>query len=368
MSGLPIPQSPEELTAGWLTAALRQAGAITRASVKALEIEPNFAAGAGFMGNLSRLSLTYDAAEDGAPARLVAKLPPPSPEARQVADAFRLFEREVRFYEQIAGTADLRTARCYYHAFDPGTRDFVLLLEDLAPARCGDQVTGCTLAQTELAIRELAKFHATWWEHPKLSKLDWLPHLNAPFVQQSVHSSYSEGWGPFLANYGDRLSPQTVSVGERVGRHFGRILDHLSTPPLTIAHGDYRLDNLFFSTAEGGAPLAVVDWQVAYHARGSFDVGYFITGTLPPAERRAGDTKLLELYRAVLIDNGVQHYSFDELLHDYRMAILCSWVYAVIILGTLDTATERGLALFNSALERIVAAVEDWNAGELIPA
>jgi hypothetical protein len=36
----------------------------------------------------------------------------------------------------------------------------------------------------------------------------------------------------------------------------------------------------------------------------------------------------------------------------------------VIILGSLDTANERGLALFTDVLDRFVAAMVDLNAAE----
>ena len=49
------------------------------------------------------------------------------------------------------------------------------------------------------------------------------------------------------------------------------------------------------------------------------------------------------------------------------MAALFCWQYAVIICGTLDTANERGLALFTDILQRFVAIIEDQNAAELLP-
>ena len=36
--------------------------------------------------------------------------------------------------------------------------------------------------------------------------------------------------------------------------------------PTTIVHGDYRLDNMFFASPQGGPEFAVIDWQIA-HAR-----------------------------------------------------------------------------------------------------
>jgi hypothetical protein len=68
------------------------------------------------------------------------------------------------------------------------------------------------------------------------------------------------------------------------------------------------------------------------------------------------------------VDRGVRDYSFEQCLLDYRTGILFCWQYAVIILGSLDTANERGLALFHDVLDRFVSAIIDLDAAELLPA
>ncbi|HLB23413.1 MAG TPA: hypothetical protein VJP07_04915, partial [Dehalococcoidia bacterium] len=138
MTTLQIPTSPQELTPEWLTHALRQTGTITGAKVHSFDMKTGIQEGTGFMGELARIRPKYDRPEDGAPQSLIAKMPATAPENREVPEFFRFYEREVRFYEQIAETVELRTPRCYYSAFEPASGDYVLLLEDLAPARVGD--------------------------------------------------------------------------------------------------------------------------------------------------------------------------------------------------------------------------------------
>ena len=140
------------------------------------------------------ISLDYDRAEPGAPRSLIAKFPAAAQENREVAMFFRFYEREVGFYQHIGGKVELRTPRCYFNAFDPSNGDFVLLLEDLAPAVVGDQVAGCTVEHVNLAIRELAKFQATWWRSPELDKLDWMPGINAEWNVAAVEQSYPPSW------------------------------------------------------------------------------------------------------------------------------------------------------------------------------
>ena len=103
MANINIPSSSQELTPEWLTDALREAGAIRDSRVTSVELKPDIAAGVGFMCQLSQLGLTYDKPEQGAPASLIAKLPTPVQENREIADLFRLYEMEPRFYEAVAG-------------------------------------------------------------------------------------------------------------------------------------------------------------------------------------------------------------------------------------------------------------------------
>src|SRR5262249_30982820 len=155
---------------------------------------------------------------------------------------------------------------------------FLLLLEDLAPARCGDQVAGCSPEDAETAIRAIGKFHATWWESPRLEALAWMPlldHFVAPY-----HDSFRKAWAPFVEKEGDRLPPAVRRIGEHLEACFPIAWEQLARPPRTIAHGDFRLDNLLFPPIPGGDSIAVVDWQGTRRGHGMFDAGYFLCESL----------------------------------------------------------------------------------------
>ena len=366
MSDLNIPAS-NEVTAEWLTNALRSSGTIKDATVTSIEFEGDIAAGVGFMGLLARIKPTYDQAEEGAPALIIAKFPATAPDNREIAEIFRFYEIETRFYQQIASEVELNTPELYDGDIDLDSGDFILLLQDLAPAQVADQIAGLTPEQTELAVRELAKFHATWWENPRLQKLDWMWAMNHPTRATTSEQSYQQAWGSFVENFGATISPEILDIGERFGHRIIAILDEMSKSPLTISHGDYRPDNLFFATAAGGAPLTVIDWQIMSIGPGTFDFSYFLLGSLPPSERKARETDLLKMYHDILVECGVKDYSYDQLLQDYRISSLFCWLYTVIALGTLDVANERGLALFTANIERNSAALLELNAGELLP-
>ncbi len=120
MAKVKLPAGPQELTAPWLTSALRETGAISDSAVTASDYEI-IGDGVGVLGQLARVRLEYDAPEVGAPASLVAKFPATVQQNRDLANLFRFYEREVRFYEEIADQVELRTPKRYYSRFDHET-------------------------------------------------------------------------------------------------------------------------------------------------------------------------------------------------------------------------------------------------------
>lgn len=367
MKTMTIPAGPQELTPEWLTDALRSTGTIGKAAVASIDVKV-IAEGSGFIGQLALVRLAYDANEPGAPASLIAKFPAASPAGREIGNLFNFYEREIRFYEEIADEVELATPRRYFSAMDTESKEYILLLEDLAPARVGDQVEGCLIPAAELAVRSIAKFHATWWESPKLDEIaSWMPQLDAP-VHRSAEHSYAQAWGPFITHFGDRLSPAMRETAERIGKNVINIQMSFADRPHTIVHADYRLDNLFFGTTPECPPLAVIDWQITCRGRGIFDVAYLLCGGLEADVRRAHERDLVRMYYDILIENGVGGYSYEQCWREYRRAALYVLVYVVISLGTLDFANERGLALFDAWLRRCTAAIEDLDAASEMPA
>jgi hypothetical protein len=356
-----IPDSFADITPEWLTGALRASGVLKEAAVASCKQE-TVGEGVGFMGQLSRCLLTYDRPEAGAPASLIAKLPTPMPENRAIADLFNFYEVETGFYGNLASKTPVRTPACYFGAFAPEGKRFVLLMEEMQPS-VADQVHGCNRAQTEEAVQGLVKLHSSWWQKPELVSLTWLPWNNDPVRAGAAQASYQMAWTVFAQVAGERVPQEILELGERFGPRVVALVDKLAESPWTLVHGDYRLDNLFF-TADND--LSVVDWQIISRGPGAFDLAYFMTGSVSPADRRAWEKDSLHQYYAALQSSGVENYSFDQLFEDYRRSVLFCFLYAVIIIGQMDISAERGQALFEASLERTVTAILDLKAGEML--
>ena len=364
MRELEIPYSVERVTSQWLTNALASTGVITSSTVTSFDSE-RLGAGQGFVGQLSRLRLTYDSREDNAPRSIIAKFPATDPSVRAAVNENKLYEHEVRFYEEVAPQIELSTPQCFYGATDGEAGDHVLLLEDLAPARVGDHVAGCSDDDAKLAIREIAGFHAAFWESPRLADLEWIPSFD--YLAEMMQESYRRSWDTFLVKAGDALPQTMLEIAQVLAENVAGIMRQLGGSPRTINHGDYRLDNMIFGTPETGRPLTVIDWQLPMIGPGVADVAYFVAFCIDPEQRKATELGLLRGYHSVLSEHGVGGYDFEACLLDYRRSLLYHLTRMVNGIALLDVSSERGQQLVKAMLERLDSALTDHNVMELMP-
>ena len=255
MIDMGFPTTVEAMTLDWLTQVLREDGVLGEGVVVGFSAEP-LAAGVGFMSALRRLTLDCEAGPQGMPRTIIAKLPPPDPGARQIDEAFNFYEKEGGFYQQMAASTPMRAPRAYYSAFDPASRDFVLLLEDLAPSVVADQVLGLTFDEAAMAVEALARLHARWWGDPARDKLDWLLAINSPQFKR-LGDICTQCWPAVLDFVGDAMPPGVRAAGEQLTFRMATMLDQAFARPRSMAHGDYRADNLFYRPDCEVMPFAV---------------------------------------------------------------------------------------------------------------
>jgi len=345
----------------WFTEVLRYAGVLDDAVVTQVERQQ---IGTGQMGQNIAFSLTYDRPAPAAPATVVGKFPSPEPQSRAAAKTFRTYEREVGFYQEIAGTVDIRVPVCYLADIDLDTGDFVLLLEDLRPAVQGDQLAGCSLDEAMLAMDELAGLHAPRWGDPTLANIEWLGQYDDVEPNEVIRSVYQGLWPRFVAQYGSSLTSGALALGEAFGASMND-WRRSWTPPFCVAHGDYRLDNMMFGTEQGGYPLATVDWQIVGHGPGIMDAAYFIGNGLRVPDRRAHEMDLLKRYHDALSARGVEGYEWSRCLVDYKRATLAG-VLMTVIASQVVASDERGDAMFAAMAERHFAHAIDNQAGDIL--
>lgn len=378
MNAQPLPSSVGALTASWITTVLHAAGVLDAQRVTSIDTEV-IGQDFGFTGVIARLRLTYDTDSGTAPRSLIAKLPTADRDAtssyreRQGSDLAarrRMAERAARelwFYKQIAVHGQVPAPGLYAGAADLDRGQGVLLLEDVAPAVQGDVLAGCSAEQPAVVVQTMARFHAAWWQHPALDTLAWLPDGSAD--ADARQARYRATADRFLDRYGAQVDRRICALVEQLRTRYARLLQILATPPCTLIHGDLHLDNILFHPGSHEHPITILDWQSIARGRGVVDLALFLADSLTSETRRACETELLDDYHALLVAHGVEDYSHDDLLRDYRRALMRQLAGVVGWLGAVDVAALAGRerVLVEETLHegRLFAAVLDHDVEQV---
>ena len=357
-SGLIPIVGPDAVTPAWMTQALRSAGVDARVSAVA-----GRKIGTGQVGESVRFTLSYASAPADAPTTVVGKFPSPDPDSRAVGVGLGNYIREVRFYLDLAAGAGVTTPKCLFADVDPATSDFVLLMEDLAPAAPGDQLRGVSVAEAELVLEEAAKLHASHWGDRSLDHLPWVSD-SAAAPKGVDGDGVRDLWSGFLDRYGERVTPRCRMIGKAISDGY-EVFKNGRDGPRCMIHSDFRPDNMMFGTPDGGYPVAVVDWQSYGLGCCMADVSYFMAGALSAQERRVHEERLLRGYHASLVRLGVEDYGFERLWRDYgrySFALFNMAFIASMIVGR----TPRGDDMFFTMLEGGADMVMDHGALDIL--
>jgi hypothetical protein len=354
-----------DVTPAFLTEVLGEAGWIGDAAVVDAPSEP---IGDGLMGVCARYRLQLDREVSEAPRTVVGKFAAQDATAREFM-ASTGYRNELCFYQHFAPRLSIRAPRCAYAAIDDGGW-FTLLLEDFETLQPGDQLRGCNVEQVEAAVRELVGLHAPLWDAPELATHTCFAGHDglAPDLVAAGLGAVVPG---FLDRYAAAFAPDEVRFYERLG---GSAANWFAARPAarTLAHSDFRPDNLLFSdglSSDGNShpSVAVVDWQGFQRGSGMADVSFVVGNALEPDLRRAHEERIVRGYHAELLAAGVPSYAFAECWDDYACSLLsalCTTVFGAMF----GVRTARGDRMFELMGARHARQILDLGADRFLDA
>jgi aminoglycoside phosphotransferase (APT) family kinase protein len=272
---------------------------------------------------------------------------------------FHMYEREVRFFRELAGHVDEGIPATYAAEIDLSSGDFVVLMEDLAAYRPGDQAAGCGIDDAQLCVEVMARLHSAWWGSTDAPELAWVPNVDGDMHRAGMVGAAEATWAPFLANFGHLVAPEIIDAGTHYLAQLPVLHHRMGEAPQTLIHGDFRLDNVMFGVTPEQHPIALVDWQGVIVSKGAHDLAYLLTQNVRTDIRRAHERELVADYSRQLAARGVSGYSAEQAWDDYRLAALWLFEYAIIIGGGLDPANERGSAFMSGLVERSSQTIVD---------
>jgi len=243
----PMPAGPDDLTAEWMTAVMQAHGLdAVVGSVKAVP----FAEGAGMLSLLVRAELEY--AHGSGPASVIVKMPILVEANRKTAVDFHCYEREVQFYQRAAGRTPARTP-VIYHADLEGDNDFVIVMEDFRGYHIGDQIVGCTVEQARLCMATISELHASFWNGVDEPGYEFIPYEHPSYMSDNLHQGALTVWDTMEELAGDALPAELRALKSRYLEAIPRLQAWVTEAPRTIVHGDFRMDNLYLTSASGTA-------------------------------------------------------------------------------------------------------------------
>ena len=190
--------------------------------------------------------------------------PAADPTSRATALAMRSYEKEVRFYQELApDPAGPHAPACYHADIDPDDGQLRAAARGPRPGRAaGDQLAGCT-------PDEPRPWRSPSWSActPPAGATRRSPRSTGCTAtraegRRDVHARHApDVVGRVPASATPTTSAPTSTSGRRAVRRHRGLSGADAEPPGTVVHGDYRLDNLLFDRRPRPGWPAVVDWQ-----------------------------------------------------------------------------------------------------------
>ena len=356
----------EAVTAEWMQRALRAGAALGPVQVQAVAVE-NLGSATNAFGTLLRCRLTVAGDRSLVPATVIVKLPGTSRLALTLARRLLLHQREYVFYRTVAQYAPMRSPALYCAEFDRRSQRFVLVLEDLRGMESVPQAVGVDARQAGLAIRQAAWLHGHFWGRVDSLPLSRLYDCFNPGCARILQTAYLLCLPAALDRFDSHFSPGmrrfAEALGPRVTAHFAAV----GAGPRTFIHGDYCAANMFFGIGTGGG-FAAIDWQGCGLGCGLYDVAYFMATSVPVEDRRRLERETLEEYHDVVCRKAASGPTFEECWRSYRQNMLGVLLACVVGCGGFQMADRERRRLATTLLRRTLAAIEDLDADEFLPA
>lgn len=350
---------PGPLAPAVLAAALRASGAASPDAVLAdVDAEP---VGIGALADTFRLRTAWR--RGSGPASLVAKVPSADPAAAATAASIGAYEREVRFYEELAPrTAIGLPAHLGTLEVDGGRTG--LLLEDLTTMTPGDQFAEPSVAVLRRAREQLVALQAPFWDAPPPDS-GWL-HRRQGVPIPGIHERMRRSWdvaADRIAGDFDRDERAAIDRFVPAASAWAESLDG----PYTLCHHDFRMDNLLLGTPRSADPdrLVVLDWQTVGWGVPMFDVAYLLGTSLGPDTRRRVERDEVARHVDGLAAAGVS-WSFDDAWAAYRVASFAVLLMLVPPTGSVK-GSERSDRMYRRLLRQGARMVLDLDALALLP-
>lgn len=294
-----------------------------------IDIQPGSRRGDGFMGKLSRVSITQDGHTE---LKLIVKDMRESPSCRQYSKV--LFQREADMYEKVIPAMKKfqsekgikidekedegfwHVPKCYYTYSNIENEKAVIIMEDLCEKQfiMWERLDLVDFEHASFMLKQLAKLHAV-----SFAMKDQQPEAFAPFqkytcpmkimLEDDEKKFTDRVYSNWYARAVKCLENEDTEEKALMAKLKGVVIDHylhcVNTDKMeqyaVIGHGDCWIHNAMF-THEGNDPtkkpldIRIIDWQMSRYASPVLDLSYFLSICTDDKLRAEHYNELLEIY------------------------------------------------------------------------
>ncbi|MEM7533176.1 MAG: aminoglycoside phosphotransferase family protein [Chloroflexota bacterium] len=235
---------------------------------------------------------------------------------------------------------------------------FHVLLVDMSSTH--EKVAGYTPANMDLfgrVVDVLAHFHGFWWEHPSLGKA-----FGTLLTDEEI-DGFEAGIATQLTAFKESADNDCTSS------EFALLQQVLPAWPkdrrtrtvigkgMTLVHRDPHPGNILHPRNPNTHDILLLDWQSWRIDFATDDLAYMMAFHWPADVRAHYEEMMLQRYYAKLVFVGVNGYTWDNFLYDYKTSILR-------FLGLMVRGWRHS---FNrTRLKRGLQACQDWGCHDIV--
>lgn len=313
--------------------------------------------GIGQSADTLLLELTWAEVGSG-PASVIAKVPSLNAQAARTMRSLGGYEREVRFYRELAPRADI-SVPAYFGALEEDGVPSAVLLEDLSGLEPGDQFADLPPQELTRTREQLARLQAPFWNDPEMARTKWLHRrLGVPIL--AIHERMQSSWVRARGYLADGFSADERAQIDRFVAGAGAWAESLRGP-FSLTHHDFRVDNLLFAPDR----VVVLDWQTVGWGPPMFDLAYLLGTSVSPEVRRRIERDEVSRHVADLAARGVT-WDDEVAWTSYRQASFAVLLMLVPPTGSVKRS-ERGDAMFRRLLRFGARMALDLEADQFLP-
>ncbi|MBF6101184.1 aminoglycoside phosphotransferase family protein [Nocardia cyriacigeorgica] len=351
-----VPVSGETITPAWLTAVLCRD--VPGAEVVSCETSN------GSRGTSTRVAIAVEYNEAGEQAGLPTALFAKTTTAfsqRILLGGGKMITGETRFFRDFRPEVDMEAPVGYWGAADESSWRSIALMEDIAATRGAvfvEPTTSVSKSQMEDLVRNLARLHGTFWEHPSIAVLNTPSYmLQAYLAAIDMKKRCAIG----LERAGEVIPESLRGQSERLWAGVERAIE-LATDnlPPTLLHGDPHIGQTYVT---GDGRMGFVDWQVVMRGGWAHDFAYTVNSGCEPEDRRKWDRDLLAAYLDELAQVRGCAPAFDDAWLAYRQQSMFAYAAWAFTIGRAAYQPKmQSVETCLTLLERITTALDDHDS------